>query len=67
MRRQDIEGFFYDDGSVYIIQADIIKRGARYGKKIGRKITTRWENVEIDDEIDFWVAERILQEKHFVV
>lgn len=58
--RQDIEGFFYDDGNVYIIKADLIRRGDRYGKKIGRKITSRWENIDIDDEFDFWVAGKIL-------
>ena len=62
MRRQDIKGFFYDDGNVYVIKADLIKKGDRYGKKIGRKIISRWENVEIDDEFDFWVAEKILLE-----
>jgi len=61
LRRQDIEGFFYDDGNVYVIKADIIKKGDRYGHKIGRKIISRWENVEIDDEFDFWIAERILE------
>jgi len=63
LRRQDIEGFFYDDGNVYVIKADIIKKGDRCGKKIGRKIISRWENVEIDDEFDFWLAEQILQKR----
>lgn len=62
LRRQDIQGFFYDDGNVYVIKADIIKKGDRYGKKIGRKIISRWENQEIDDEFDFWLAEQILEE-----
>ena len=62
LRRQDIEGFFYDDGNIYIIKADLIKREERYGKKIGRKIISRWENVEIDDEFDFWLAEKVLTE-----
>lgn len=61
LRRQDIQGFFYDDGNVYVIRADIIKSGDRYGKKIGRKIISRWENIDIDDEFDFWVAEQILE------
>ena len=61
LRRQDIEGFFYDDGNVYVIKADLVRSGERYGKKIGRKIISRWENVEIDDEFDFWMAEKILQ------
>jgi len=63
LRRQDIEGFFYDDGNVYVIKADIIKKGDRCGKKIGRKVISRWENVEIDDEFDFWLAEQILQKR----
>ena len=63
LRRQDIEGFFYDDGNVYVIKADIVKKGDRCGKKIGRKVISRWENVEIDDEFDFWLAEQILKER----
>lgn len=63
LRRQDIQGFFYDDGNIYAIKADLIKRGDRYGKKIGRKITSRWENVDIDDDFDFWMAEKILNNK----
>jgi len=63
LRRQDIQGFFYDDGNVYVIRADLIKKGDRYGKKIGRKIISRWENVEIDYEFDFWLAEKILNNK----
>lgn len=66
-RRQDIEGFFYDDGNVCVIKADFIRNGDQYGKKISRKIISRWENVEIDDEFDFWVAERILSEHRLCV
>jgi N-acylneuraminate cytidylyltransferase len=60
-RRQDIEGFFYDDGNIYVIKADLIERGERFGKKIGRKVISRWENIEIDDEFDFWLAEQTLR------
>mgnify|MGYP001574882202 CR=1 FL=1 len=63
LKRQDIKGFFYDDGNVYVIRADLIRQGDRYGKKRGRKIISRWENVEIDDEFDFWIVEKILKEK----
>ncbi len=65
LRRQDIQGFFYDDGNIYIVKADLIRSGDRYGKKIGRKIISRRENVEIDDEFDFWIAERILMNGKF--
>lgn len=61
LRRQDIKGFFYDDGNVYVIRADLIMQGDRYGKKQCRKVISRWENIDIDDEFDFWVAERVLQ------
>ena len=66
LRRQDIEGFFYDDGNVYVIKADIVKKGKHCGKKIGRKVISRWENVEIDDEFDFWLAEHILEKKRLI-
>lgn len=66
LRRQDINGFFYDDGNVYVIKADLIRAGERYGKKIGKKIISRRENIEIDDEFDLWVAEKILSEKKCV-
>jgi len=62
LRRQDIPGFFYDDGNVYVIKAGLLKQGDRYGERIGRKVISRRENVEIDDEFDFWVAEKILSE-----
>ena len=61
LRRQDIDGFFYDDGNIYVIKAGLIKRGERYGEKIGRKVISQWENKEIDDEFDFWMAEQILR------
>jgi len=62
LRRQDIQGFFYDDGNVYVIKSELIRKGDRYGQKICRKIISRWENVEIDDDFDFWLADKILLE-----
>lgn len=59
--RQAIEGFFYDDGNVYVIKASNILKGDRYGIKIGRKFISRYENAEIDDEYDFWLLEQILR------
>ncbi len=66
LRRQDIPGFFYDDGNIYVIKASFLKKGNRYGKKLGRKITSGWENVEIDNEFDFWLAEKILLERNYL-
>ena len=61
LRRQDIKGFFCDDGNVYVIKADLIERGERFGEKIGRKVISRWENTEIDDKFDLWLGEQILR------
>lgn len=61
--RQQIKGFFYDDGNVYVIKAENILKGDRYGTKIGHKIISRYENAEIDDEYDFWLLEQILKKQ----
>ena len=61
--RQQIQGFFYDDGNVYVIKAANILAGDRYGKRIGHKIISRYENAEIDDAFDFWLLEQILRKQ----
>lgn len=61
--RQQIEGFFYDDGNVYVIKAKNILNEDRYGKKIGHKFVSRYENAEIDDMFDFWLLEKILEKQ----
>lgn len=61
--RQQINGFFYDDGNVYVIKAENILKGDRYGIRIGNKIISRYENAEIDDEYDFWLLEQILKKQ----
>ncbi len=65
LRRQDIDGFFYDDGNIYVIKADLIRKGDRYGKKIERVITDGEQNIDIDDEFDFWIAEQVLKKRGF--
>lgn len=62
--RQDIDGFFYDDGNVYVMRADIIRTGDRYGSRLEQVPLDREQNVEIDDEFDFWVAEQVLKRRH---
>ena len=59
-RRQDLNGFFYDDGNVYVVKTSVIQEGSLFGKNIERVHTSREENVEIDEEFDFWVAEQVL-------
>lgn len=59
-RRQDLQGFFYDDGNVYVLRSSLIKQGKMFTNKAGRVITTREENIEIDEDFDFWLAEQVL-------
>ncbi len=61
LRRQDIKGFFYDDGNIYIMRSRLIEKGDRYGKKIGRKIISRPENIDIDDSFDLSIADMALK------
>lgn len=60
LRRQNIPGFFYDDGNVYVIRADLIRAGDRTGTRIECLLVDREQNVEIDDEFDFWLAEQVI-------
>ena len=62
-RRQDYLGFFYDDGSVYVIYPGLIRQGLLFGDVVGKVLTTREENIEIDDEFDFWLCEQILKRR----
>lgn len=59
-RRQDLKGFFYDDGNVYVIKSGLVKAGKRFGKKVERMEISREQNIEIDDNFDFWLAEQVL-------
>ena len=63
LRRQDIPGFFYDDGNVYVIRADLIRAGERTGTRIERVLLDREQNVDVDDAFDFWLAEQILMKR----
>lgn len=62
-RRQEIPGFFYDDGNVYIMKAPLVRKGDRFGERIERVLLDREQSVEIDDEFDFWLAEQILKRR----
>lgn len=63
MRRQDIKGFFYDDGNIYIISSDLIKQNKWFGDAICRKVINKELNYEIDDLIEFNIIAGILQNR----
>lgn len=65
-RRQDLTGFFYDDGNVYVIKADLIRAGKRFGARMERMAIDREQNIDIDEEFDFWLAEQVLAKRRSV-
>jgi len=62
-RRQDLKGWFHDDGNIYVIKADIVKKGNLWGKKMEKVLISKEQNFEIDDEFDFWLNEQILKKR----
>ena len=62
-RRQDVSGFFCDDGNVYVVRDDLIRRGDWFGGRIEQMVLDRQQNVDIDEEFDLWLAERILERR----
>ncbi len=63
MRRQEVKGFFYDDGNVYVIKSFLIKEGKLCNKNIYYYYTEREENICIDEPFDFWLAEKVLERR----
>ncbi len=59
-RRQDMPPRWVDNGNVYVIDDGLIRRGDRYGARVERVEISRAEGVEIDDEFDWWLAERVV-------
>lgn len=63
LRRQDYQGFFYDDGNIYVLSKDIIKEGIWCGTNPCKLPIERHMNYEIDDEVDFIILESLM--KHY--
>ncbi|MEW6263514.1 MAG: acylneuraminate cytidylyltransferase family protein [Thermodesulfobacteriota bacterium] len=62
-RRQDITEVFVNDGSVVISTRQSIMEGSLFGKKRGVMVTDKEQNVDIDDDFDFWLAEQVLRKR----
>lgn len=62
-RRQDLKPFFHDDGNVYVLRPDLIRKGDLFGQRREQLLTGRDENFEIDDEFDLWLNEQILKRR----
>ena len=60
-RRQDIEYVFVNDGSVIVSTKETVAAQSLFGLRAGTFVSSREENVDIDDEFDFWLAEKVLE------
>lgn len=60
LRRQDYTGFFYDDGSIYVLNKELCEQKKWFGNKIGRFISPRICQYEIDDSVDFEIVEALI-------
>jgi CMP-N-acetylneuraminic acid synthetase len=63
LNRQAIPGFFYDDGNVYIVKAELLRRGERFGTRVERVLVDREQNIDVDEEFDLWFAEQVLTKR----
>lgn len=62
-RRQELKGFFHDDGNVYVIKAELIKNDCLWGEHMVEFFVDSDHTFEIDDEFDFWLNEQILKKR----
>jgi CMP-N-acetylneuraminic acid synthetase len=60
-RRQDLHTVFVNDGSVIATARANLENETLFGRNPGAFVTTREENVDIDAEFDFWLAEELLK------
>ena len=62
-RRQDISDVFVNDGSVVISTRQTIMAGSLFGRKAGTMLTDPEQNVDVDTDFDFWLAEQVLKKR----
>ena len=62
--QQEMRGFFYDDGNVYVHKAAHLREGKWFGDKRHELVIEPWYNLELDTLSDFWAAEGIIHRMH---
>jgi len=60
-QRQQLDKAFFPYGVLYVIKVDVFKSiQTFYSNKIMPYFIERWQNYEIDDEIDFFIVEMLM-------
>lgn len=58
--RQQMKGWFYDDGNVYVHGAAHLRQGRWFGDKREAMVIEDQYNYEIDNEVQLWAVEAIM-------
>lgn len=58
--RQQMKGWFYDDGNVYVHKTAHLREGHWFGAKREPMVIADHYNYEIDNETQFWAIEAIM-------
>lgn len=67
-RRQDMDLFYRINGAIYICDVEYFKNFRKfYGEKSYAYIMKKINSVDIDDELDFLLAQTILKYKNYVI
>jgi N-acylneuraminate cytidylyltransferase len=65
-RRQDCPKVYEYNGAIYLINADAFKeRGFQGLQRIVKYVMTKEESLDIDDEVDFYLAQFMLEKNGF--
>ena len=60
-RTQDMNGFFIDNGAVFVYKESLIKQKTILSENCGKILVDKSECVDIDDEFDFKITEFIMK------
>jgi len=60
-RTQDLDGFFIDNGAVFVYKESLIKQKTILSENCGKILVDKSEYVDIDDEFDFKITEFIMK------
>ena len=62
-RTQDLDGFFIDNGAVFVYKESLIKKKILLSQNSGKILVDKTEYVDIDDEFDFKIASFMLNDR----
>ena len=65
IRRQNLEDFYFYDGTLYISEVDTYLKKEFYHEKTLGYVTPKWKSLEIDDMDDFIMVEAIMKCKGY--